>query len=167
MAGGGLELTTGEVVDRYQVLGRLGSGGAAVVYRVRHLQLGTEHALKLIQRASPAAMRRLLDEGRAQARLEHPNIVSVTDVIEVDLSPALIMEYVRGPTLADLLVRDRLSLDQADVLARQLLAAMSCAHDSGPRPSRSPRVRLNLEKKCHYRQFPPSGRSGAMWPECS
>jgi len=123
-----MHLTTGSVVDRYTVTGTLGEGGMAMVYRVRHNQLGTEHALKVLTIASAQIAERLLQEGRVQATLRHPNIVAVTDIVDLSGSPGLIMELVNGPSLDDFLVREPLSLDQVDALASGILAGVAAAH---------------------------------------
>ncbi|TNE87287.1 MAG: hypothetical protein EP330_18885 [Deltaproteobacteria bacterium] len=88
---------------RYVVEGILGEGGMAAVYRVRHAQLGTPLALKVLTSSSPDQRQRLMREGRARATLRHTNIVSVVDVLDVEAQPALLMEYVDGPSLDRLL----------------------------------------------------------------
>ncbi len=120
------------VVDgRYEVEALLGEGGVAVVYRVRHTQLGSPHALKVLKLVHPHIRRRLLQEGRLQAHLRHPNIVNVTDVVNVGGSPGLVMEFVEGASLATLLADEKLSLRQADHLARGILEGVAAAHRAG------------------------------------
>lgn len=111
--------------------GELGRGGMAVVYRVRHVQLGTAHALKVLYLPSAAIRDRLVQEGRIQAQLRHPNIVNVTDVVDVRGSPGLLMELVDGVPLDGLLAQRRLSASQIDGLARGILAAVAEAHTRG------------------------------------
>src|SRR5687768_1114836 len=77
-------LRPGQAVDRYVVEDELGQGGMATVFRVRHEALGSLHALEVLRVEVPAVRRRLLQEGRTQASLRHPNIVAVTDVIEIE-----------------------------------------------------------------------------------
>lgn len=124
-------IAEGTVVDRYRVERELGRGGMAIVYLVRHTVLDTPKAMKIMQISAPGLIERFIAEGRVQARLEHPGIVSVSDVIEVDGKPALIMEYVRGPTLADVLLRYPLNLSHMDDLAEQMFVAMEFAHAQG------------------------------------
>jgi serine/threonine-protein kinase len=126
-----VQLAEGEVVEKYRVEGVLGQGGMAVVYLVRHAQLGTTHALKVLTLSSPSIRERLLQEGRVQASLQHPNIVSVTDVIDVAGAPGLVMEHVNGASLDRLLETNRLSFEQVDILARDILAAVAFAHRQG------------------------------------
>ncbi len=124
-------LPAGERIGRYEVVDLLGEGGMAAVYRVRHRQLRSVHALKVVAVPSRAVMARLLQEGRAQASVRHRNIVAVHDVIEVDGSPGLVMEYVEGPTLEGLLAAGPLALPLADALGRGLLAGIAAAHRAG------------------------------------
>ena len=109
----------------------LGEGGIAQVYAVRHLQLGTLHALKLltIQRRGLAA--RLLQEGRIQAQLRHPNVVAVTDVVEHQGHIGLIMEFVEGFGLDACLADGAMPVSEALDLFRQIIAGVSAAHDAG------------------------------------
>lgn len=127
-----MDFTVGAVVgDRYQITGRLGEGGMAVVYEVVHTQLGTRHALKVLTINSRSVRDRMLQEGRFQAKLQHPNIVAVTDVVAVNDSPALVMELVDGPALDELLRLQKLTLDQADAIGRGILSAVAHAHGLG------------------------------------
>ena len=126
-----MELALGTSVDRYVVERALGRGGMAIVYRVRHTQLDTLHALKILSVGNPAIRERLLQEGRVQARLNHPNVVAVRDVLDIGGSPALLMDYIRGPSLDRLLECRRLELDQVDVLVPRILAGVAAAHDIG------------------------------------
>src|SRR6185503_18078691 len=96
-----------------------------------HLQLGSLHALKVLTSPTEAIALRLRREGRAQAKLRHPNIVAVTDSIDVFGEPGLVMEYVRGPSLAELLQKRRLTVDQAEHLALGILRGVAAAHGLG------------------------------------
>jgi eukaryotic-like serine/threonine-protein kinase len=89
-------------VEGYEVVGELGRGGAAVVYRARHLGLNRLVALKMLV-GSPQVgnlRERLRREAQALARLKHPNIVQVYDVGEHDGQPFCALELVDGTTLA-------------------------------------------------------------------
>ncbi len=126
-----MDLAPGAVVERYTVEQRLGSGGMAVVWLVRHNQLGTLHAMKVLSVPTASVRKRLRDEGRLQGALRHPNVVAVTDLVDVGGCPALVMEYVAGPSLADLLADQRLTVAQADDLGRGLLLGLEAAHRRG------------------------------------
>jgi hypothetical protein len=123
----------GEVIDgRYEVEALLGEGGLAHVYRVRHLQLGSQHALKLLRYRSRALVDRLLLEGRIQAQLRHPNVVSVTDIVRHDGQLGLLMEYVDHLSLEELVERQgAMPLDLALDLMAPILAGVHAAHRAG------------------------------------
>jgi hypothetical protein len=127
-----VELAEGTcIADRYEVLGELGRGAMANVYVVRHRELGTVHALKVLQLPTPAIRDRLRAEGQIQGALRHPNVVSVTDLVEVDGSPGLVMELVRGPSLDRLLREARPDLAHARALGAQILLGVQAAHRAG------------------------------------
>jgi serine/threonine protein kinase len=122
----------GTVIDgRYEVQSTLGEGSMAEVYHVVHKQLGTEHALKVLKLEHESIRERMMREGQFQAKLRHPNIVSVSDVVPVGDNAGLVMEYIDGGSLAELLAGHRLTADQVDVLARGLLDGVEAAHDAG------------------------------------
>jgi len=124
-------LNIGQTIQRFSVEELVGQGGMATVYRVRHLQLESDHALKVLFVTSAAVRERLLLEGKVQANLRHPNIVSVTDVLELDGVPALVMEYVDGPALDGWLADHRPTLDEALWLFRGILRGVGAAHARG------------------------------------
>ncbi len=124
-------LVAGQIVDRYVVEALVGQGGMAMVYRVRHSQLGSLHALKLLNLMKPHIQERLLLEGRAQAVIRHPNVVSVTDVLDVGGTPGLVMEYVEGPSLEMFLKRHRPTMSEIDSIFRGICMGVSVAHSRG------------------------------------
>ncbi len=126
-----MELHIGTTVNRYQVEGLLAEGGMSLVYLVRDLEQGTQHALKILTHHTRTIRKRLEQEGRAQRLLQHPNIVTVTGVIRVGHAPALIMDYVAGPDLADLLSRCRLSDAQVIQIALGIFHGTTAAHANG------------------------------------
>lgn len=124
-------LQPGNIVERYRVESVLGRGGAATVYRVEHVTLGTVHALKVLHVDREEVRRRMVDEGRLQARIEHANIVRVSDVLTVDGAPALLMRFIDGPSLRDQMQRERLERHEALRLFRGVVAGVSHAHQHG------------------------------------
>ena len=126
-------LAVGSVVgDRYGVEQLVGLGGLAEVYRVRHLELGSLHALKLLTWNRKSLTERLLLEGRIQAQLTHPHIVRVTDVVRVEQRIGLLLEFIEGPSLEDFLDHHgALSVPDALGLFAPVLAAVAHAHDAG------------------------------------
>ena len=125
-------LARGDVIEgRYVVEALLGTGGMAQVWRVRHARKGTLHALKLLHNRHPTLRARMLREGRLQGRLHHPNVVAVSDVIQYQGAPGLIIEYVKGPTLSRFLASERPSPEQIDALASGIFEGVIAAHEAG------------------------------------
>ncbi|MBX2797983.1 MAG: serine/threonine protein kinase [Myxococcales bacterium] len=103
----------------------------ASVYKARHIQLDSYHAIKVLYITAPSLRQRLLMEGKVQANLRHPNIVRVTDVLDVQGAPALVMEFVDGPSLDAWLSLNRPTLDQSLWLFRGILRGVLAAHKRG------------------------------------
>jgi uncharacterized RDD family membrane protein YckC len=96
----------GRHIDHFEISGLLGEGGMGRVYLAHDLSLDRPVALKLLRREladDPTLMRRLVDEARAQARLQHPNVVTIYYIGRFEGTSYFVMEYVRGKTLAELL----------------------------------------------------------------
>ncbi|MCB9683828.1 MAG: serine/threonine protein kinase [Alphaproteobacteria bacterium] len=120
------------VAGRYVVESLLGVGGLAEVYKVRHVDLGSLHALKLLTFRRRGYDERLKREGQIQANLRHPNVVTVTDIVTIDGQLALVMEYVDGTALDALLAQQRrLPYTDAMALFAPVIAAVAWAHDAG------------------------------------
>ena len=103
----------------------------AEVWAVRHRLLGTRYALKLLTRGTAGQTERLLAEGRAQARLRHPNIVPVQDVLPVGDALGLVMPLIQGPPLDQLLRRYRPTHAEAVALIRAITRGLAHAHSHG------------------------------------
>jgi len=118
----------------YEILRELGRGGMGVVYLARQTALGRLVALKMILaggHASPTARGRFVQEGRAVAALEHPNVVRVYEAGEHDGLPYLAMELCEGGSLADR-IRDRpLPPGDAARLVERVARGVAAAHAAG------------------------------------
>ncbi|GHJ52502.1 serine/threonine protein kinase [Nonomuraea sp. TT08I-71] len=131
----------GSLIDgRYRIRGRVARGGMATVYTATDERLERTVAVKIIHptQAPEARARmagfvaRFTDEAKTIARLTHPNVVAVYDQGSHAGLPYLVMEYVRGRTLRDVLAeRRRLTPDEALAIAEQMLAAIAAAHRAG------------------------------------
>ncbi|PKR46404.1 serine/threonine protein kinase [Streptomyces sp. EAG2] len=127
---------------RFTLLGPLGSGGMGTVWRARDEVLHREVALKEVRPPDPALTgpeaaatlrERVLREARALARLSHPHVVTIHQIVDAgpDTHPWIVMELVPGESLADRLQRGPLLPQEAAALGRQILAALRSAHAAG------------------------------------
>lgn len=120
---------------RYQVLEMLGSGGMGVVYKARHRLMDRLVALKVIHPRladRPAVVERFCREARAAARLAHPNIVAAHDAEQAGESHFLVMEYVAGTDLEQLLWGGaRLAVPHACNYVRQAALGLQHAFEQG------------------------------------
>ena len=121
--------------NRYTVVRRIGSGGMANVYSGKHAQLERPLVIKVLHAhlARDAEMRvRFRREAEAACQLVHPNICTILDYGEVDNTIFLVMPFLAGGSLADVLVRDRTVPPQnAATIAAQVSAALDYAHRQG------------------------------------
>jgi serine/threonine protein kinase len=114
----------------YQLIRQLGEGGMAQVYLARDVRLGREVAVKVLDRrlAERSGFReRFLREARLAAALDHPNIVPLYDFGESD-ALYLVMPYVSGGSMQDLLQRTPFEVSQVVTYATQILDALEYAH---------------------------------------
>ncbi|MEN1888898.1 serine/threonine-protein kinase [Streptomyces mirabilis] len=127
------------VAGRYSLLSPLGAGGMGTVWRAYDKVLHREVAIKEVRApaglAAPDIERmytRLEREAWAAARVAHPNVVTVYDVAMEEGRPWIVMELVRGQSLADLLKTEgRLSPQRAASIGLEVLAALHAAHETG------------------------------------
>jgi eukaryotic-like serine/threonine-protein kinase len=118
----------------YELLAELGRGGMGVVYKARQTSLGRTVALKMILRgelASPADVARFQAEAQAVARLEHPHIVPVYEVGDLEGQPYFTMKYVSGTTLARRLAAGPLPARESAALLAPVCEAIHFAHGRG------------------------------------
>ena len=126
---------TPHAIGPYRIVRVLGAGGMGEVFLAEDPRLQRFVALKKLASHAPSGAPLEADmlraEARAAARLNHPHIASVYDVIESDDGPCLVMEYVEGETLAGRMQRGPLSRHEATRFALQLADALSAAHAQG------------------------------------
>ena len=137
-----MALASGVRLGSYEIVAPLGQGGMGEVYRARDMKLGREVAIKVLSSAftsDPERLARFEREARVLAALNHPHIGAIYGVEEAPLSagaaptvvPALVLELVEGPTLADRLMPGRLPVREALTIARQIADALASAHEKG------------------------------------
>ena len=127
-------LTRGDVVGGYRVDDILGHGGMGVVYKATQLSLDRMVALKVVDprlAADPVFRERFRSEGRVQAALEHPHIITIYEAGETDDGLFIAMRLVDGYNLKELLVAGDLVPRRALAIVRQIADALDAAHEAG------------------------------------
>jgi eukaryotic-like serine/threonine-protein kinase len=122
----------GRVIANYEIVAPIGAGGMGRVYEARHVVLQRRVALKVLRASaaeSPQMRVRFLNEARAIAAIEHPNVVTIYDAgVSEDGIPFLAMELLEGETLAKRIATRRLSLTEATLVVSDLAAGVAAAH---------------------------------------
>jgi eukaryotic-like serine/threonine-protein kinase len=122
------------ILGDYELLEEIGRGGMGVVFRATQLSLDREVAIKMILRdrlASEGERQRFFAEARATAQLQHPGIVPVYDVGEIDGRPYFAMQYLQGRTLLELIATGELDQREAARHLEKITRAVQFAHASG------------------------------------
>src|SRR5438067_3994927 len=118
-------------IGKYIVKRELGRGGMGAVYLAEQPGLGREVAIKeLIPSASadPTALKRFLQEAQVMARTSHPNLVQVHDLEQIGAANYIVLEFVRGRSLRDWLVRGEIPMPQVFAVMHGVLQALDYAH---------------------------------------
>ena len=126
-------LNAGAVVGRFELVRELGHGGFGVVWEARDRELGRSVAFKAVLAGGKTTVReeRLLKEAEAAAQLQHPNIVTLHDVGRAEQGPYLILELLRGRTLAQRRAQGALSLREALRIGVEATRGVAHAHAHG------------------------------------
>jgi TolB-like protein/tetratricopeptide (TPR) repeat protein len=125
-------LAPGGVLGRYEIVQFLGAGGIGEVYRARDTRLDRAVAIKLVSDPGDTqAGQRLLQEAQHASRLGHPNICGVHEVEDVDGLPFIVLEFVEGDTLREVIRRSAPSAGDVVRWATQIAAALDHAHRRG------------------------------------
>ncbi|GAB2528620.1 Stk1 family PASTA domain-containing Ser/Thr kinase [Paramicrobacterium agarici] len=131
------------LAGRYRVGSVIGRGGMAVVYKGRDTKLGRNVAIKILKSelaSDPAFRTRFRQEAQAASRMSHSSIVRVYDAGEesvrrengeVEREPFIVMEYVQGYQLKDLIAKGPLDVDEAIRITQDILTALEYSHRAG------------------------------------
>ena len=123
-----------QIANRYEILSLIGQGGMADVYKAKDTILNRIVAIKVLRaKLSDDAMAlvRFQREASAASRLSHPNVVDIYDVGEYEGMHYIVMEFIRGRTLKELIAqRGALDVDEAIGVMKQLVSAINHAHEN-------------------------------------
>ncbi|MNH77069.1 Serine/threonine-protein kinase PrkC [compost metagenome] len=121
-----------ELGGRYQIIERIGGGGMALVYKAQDILLGRNVAIKVLRQQfvhDEEFIRRFRREAQSAASLSHPNVVSIYDVGQEDDIHYIVMEYIEGQNLNEIIKeRAPLQVDEAVRIASQICDALDHAH---------------------------------------
>ena len=124
----------GREIGPYRIVERLGAGGMGEVYLAQDRRLDRPVALKILPAyfvSDEARLRRFQREARAASALNHPNILTIHEVGEVDRVHFITTEFIDGQTLRELIAEEHLSLPEVLEIAIQIAEALTAAHAAG------------------------------------
>src|SRR5262245_11977242 len=126
-----MTFSAGARLGPYEILSLVGSGGIGEVYRARDRKLNREVAIKVLPEAYSDRVARFEREAHVVAALNHPSIAHIYGFEDAAGTPALVMELVEGPTLADRIAQRPIPLDETLSMAKQIAEALEAAHEQG------------------------------------
>jgi hypothetical protein len=124
----------GRTVSHYTVLEKLGAGGMGEIYKAQDTRLNRFVAMKVLSTANAGDVerrRRFVQEAQAASALNHPNIITIHDVVSTDGLEFMVMEFVSGVTLDDLVPKHGLNVQKCLDIAVQMADALQTAHAAG------------------------------------
>ena len=122
----------GRTISHYEILEILGEGGMGTVYKARDTRLNRMVAMKSLLRGTSADRKaRFIQEAQAASALNHPNIVTVYDLLSEAGDDYIVMEFIAGRTLDRVIPKSGLKLDEALKLAIPIASALTAAHEAG------------------------------------
>jgi eukaryotic-like serine/threonine-protein kinase len=129
-----MPLSPNQIIDQYEILSTIGTGGMGEVYRARDTRLNRDVAIKVLPGLSstdPERLRRFEQEARAAAALNHPNILAVYQMGNFGGAPYLVSELLDGETLRDRLKRGPLPVRKVIDYGAQIARGLAAAHEKG------------------------------------
>jgi serine/threonine protein kinase len=124
----------GRTVLHYQFLEKLGAGGMGEIYKAQDTRLNRFVAIKVLTSAAtgdPDRRRRFIQEAQAASALNHPNIITIHDIVSEGGTDFMVMEFVSGKTLVDLIPKGGLRVSQVLKYSVQMADALQAAHNAG------------------------------------
>jgi serine/threonine protein kinase len=129
-----MESIVGQTVSHYAFLERLGAGGMGEIYKARDSRLNRIVAVKVLapgRTRDPERRRRFIQEAQAASALNHPNIITIHDILPEGDTQYMVMEHVSGRTLQAMIAEGRLAVPQALQISTQMANALAAAHAAG------------------------------------
>jgi serine/threonine protein kinase/Tfp pilus assembly protein PilF len=129
-----MTLATGTKLGRYEIRSQLGTGGMGEVYLAQDTKLDRKVALKILPpnlAEDNDRMSRFVREAKSASALNHPNIITIHEIGEIDGLHFIATEYIEGETLKTRLATESLSLKSAIEIALQVVSALDAAHRAG------------------------------------
>ena len=149
----------------YRILEKIGQGAMGIVYRGEDVNLGREVALKFLPEdliSDPQKKKRFIQEARAAAALNHPNIATVYGIHEVDGDLFIAMELVEGVSLKDKIERGDLTTSESAAIIRQVALGLQAAADVARRA-----VQQTSRQAARRRSAQESDAEDPRRPRCS
>jgi len=123
----------GQNISHYRVVEKIGEGGMGQVFKALDTRLNRHVAIKVLPAGledDPKRRERFLREARAASALNHPNIVTIYDILSEGGNEYLVMEYIAGQTVSQMLTRGAMPVPQALQIASQMADALATAHEA-------------------------------------
>ena len=130
----GTQSVAGQTLGHYKVIEQIGTGGMGEVYLAEDTRLGRKVALKLLPgyfTTDDERVRRFQQEARAASNLNHPNILTIYEIGEINSRHFIATEFIEGETLRHRLEKRQAKLSEALDIAVQMTSALSAAHRAG------------------------------------
>ena len=124
-------ISLGSQVSHYSIVGWIGAGGMGRVYRARDRRLRRDVAIKVLKSEpsmTPPRRSGLIDEARALSRFSHPHVAGIYDFVTESGRDFIVMEFVLGATLKEIVASGPLPLEEVVRLGTQMLAGLDAAH---------------------------------------
>ena len=129
-----MNVRPGQIIGEYRLVSFIGAGGMGEVYRAEHVRLGRAAVVKILKNldAGGSAWKRFFNEARIQAELNHPNIAVLYGYDDSGVTPCIIMEYVDGLTIGEILQRDgKLPPEAALRTFAKIVSTVQYIHERG------------------------------------
>src|SRR5712691_2607676 len=129
-----MSLTTGTKLGRYEIRAQIGGGGMGEVYLAQDTKLDRKVALKILPAevaAKQERMRRFVQEAKTASALNHPNIITIYEIEQIDSVNFIATEFIDGVTLRERIRKASMKLGEVLDVAAQIASALSAAHAAG------------------------------------